>query len=40
MHAYLATVCRDLGAEWCALAVSLITFTLLPRRRELFPKLN
>jgi hypothetical protein len=26
--------------KWCALAVSLIMFTLLPRCREPFPKLN
>ena len=40
MHAYLATICRDLGADSFALAVWLIAFTLLRRCRELFHRLN
>jgi hypothetical protein len=41
MHTYLATVCRDLGAELVRVgAVLLITFTLSRRCRELFPKLS
>jgi REP element-mobilizing transposase RayT len=37
--AYLATIRRGLGAELVTLVVLLITFTLLPRCRELFPTL-
>jgi putative transposase len=39
VQAYLATICRDLGADSRTLAVLLITFTWLPRCRELFPRL-
>ena len=40
-HAYLATICRDLGAEnSCTSAGLLITFILSRRCRELFPKLS
>ena len=40
MHAYLATICRDLAAEVGRVAASLIMFTLSRRCREPFPKLN
>ena len=40
MHAYLATLCRDLGAELVRVGVLPITFTLSRRYRELFPRLN
>jgi hypothetical protein len=40
MHAYLATICRDLGANLRTLAVLLITFTLSRPCRELLPKLG
>src|SRR5262249_39775965 len=41
MHAYLATVCRSLGAEFVHVGGVLpITFTLSRRCRELFRKLN
>jgi REP element-mobilizing transposase RayT len=40
MHAYLATVCCDLGAEVVRVGGVADHFPLLPRCRELFPKLN
>jgi putative transposase len=38
MHAYLATICRDLGTEFVRVGVLLITFTSSRRCREHFPK--
>jgi hypothetical protein len=40
MHAYLDTVCRDLGPDVVRVGGVADRFTLLPRCRELFPKLN
>jgi len=40
MHAYLATICRDLGLNSCTSAVFLITFMLSRHCRELFLKLS
>jgi hypothetical protein len=40
MHAYLATICRDLGADSSTSAVSLITFMLSRHCRQLFLKLS
>jgi REP element-mobilizing transposase RayT len=40
MHAYLATICRDLGVELVRVGGVAITFTLLRRCRELFLRLN
>ena len=40
MHAYLAPSAVISVPKWCALAASLIMFTLSRRCREPFPKLN
>ena len=38
MHAYLATICRNVGADFMRVGGLLITFTLSRRYREPFPK--
>lgn len=40
MHAYLAVICRDLGADFVHAGGLLIMFTLSPHCRERFLKLK